>query len=160
MSSVTEDRRHSKLFEAFSRKLLEHGASVRFQAHGSSMSPAIRDGEMVYIRETRLARLRSGDIVLVNGDAGLRLHRLTVADADRDLFITRGDCGEQDDPAVRGGAIMGIAVAKEVQVGGRMVRAKLRGVGGRLLQAVARGQSIAGRLLLVTARSLFLLSSR
>ena len=87
------------------------------------MSPAIRDGEMVIVKAALLAVLRRGDIVLVKGEMGFRLHRLVVADAERDVFITRGDCGEQDDPAVSGEEILGFAVAKEVRRG----REKLQG---------------------------------
>jgi uncharacterized repeat protein (TIGR01451 family) len=147
---VIDDGPHSKLFEDFSRALLKDGAYVRFQARGSSMSPAIQNGEIVYIREATPARLRRGDIVLVKGDAGFRLHRLIVADTDRDMFITRGDCGEQDDPVVHGQAIMGIAVAKEVRVGEKMVRAKLRGMGGCFVRGVADGQRIVRRILRTT----------
>ncbi|MFZ0759512.1 MAG: hypothetical protein WAM69_06120, partial [Candidatus Sulfotelmatobacter sp.] len=110
------------------------------------MSPAVRDGEMVYVKPASEAILRRGDIVLVKGEGGFRLHRLIRANAWRDEFITRGDCGQQDDPAVRGEQILGVAVAKDVQVGRRMVRAKFRGIGGRLLRTAARGQSVAGRL--------------
>ncbi len=93
------------------------------------MSPAIRDGEMVIVKAALLAELRRGDIVLVKGEMGFRLHRLVVADVERDVFITRGDCGEQDDPAVSGEEILGLAVAKEVRLGKKNFRAKFRGTG-------------------------------
>jgi len=142
-----EDRAQSKVFEEFCRELLRSGKSIRFQARGGSMSPAIRDGEMVQVECAALGELRRGDIVLVKGEAGFRLHRLVVADAERDVFITRGDCGQQDDPAVSGEQIVGVAIAKEVRVGTRMVRAQLRGLGGRVVCCAARGQRIAARLL-------------
>src|SRR6266446_2224638 len=97
---VIDDRPQSKLFEAFSRELLRDGMCVRFEARGASMSPAIRDGEMVHVRSVDLAGLRAGDIVLAKSERGFRLHRLVLADAERDVFITRGDCGAEDDPAV------------------------------------------------------------
>ncbi len=142
-----EDRPQSMLFDSLSRELLRSGNGVRFQARGASMSPAIRDGEMVHVKSAVLAELRKGDIVLVKGEMGFRLHRLVVADAEQDVFITRGDCGQQDDPAVSGEEIVGIAVSKDVRVGTRTVRAKLRGLGGRVLCCAARGQRGANRLL-------------
>lgn len=145
MSSAT-DSPQSKLFEAFSRELLGTGSLVRFEARGASMSPAIRDGEMVHVRPAVLTELRVGDIVLVKSDGGFRLHRLVTVDVDRDVFVARGDCGLEDDPAVRGVEILGIAEAKEVRVGRRMVRAKLRGVGGRVLRGAARGQLILKKI--------------
>jgi len=107
------------------------------------MSSAIRDGEMVYVRPASEARLRRGDIVLVKSDYGFRLHRLIHANTGRDVFITRGDCALQDDPPLRREQILGVAVAKDVRIGTKMVRAKFRGAGGRFLRGAARGQSIA-----------------
>ncbi|MFZ0309284.1 MAG: C25 family cysteine peptidase [Candidatus Sulfotelmatobacter sp.] len=145
-----EDRPQSNQFESFVLDCLKHGLRVRFQARGASMSPAIRDGEMVYVRPSAEVHLRRGDIVLVKGDYGFRLHRLVKADAARDVFITRGDCGQQDDPPLRGEQILGVAVAKEVRLGRRSVRTNLRGVGGMLLRGAARGQSVANNLLRAT----------
>ena len=136
------DRPQSKLFEAITRELLRSGNGIRFQARGGSMSPAIGDGEIVHVKSAVPADLCKGSIVLVKGEMGFRLHRLVVADAEQDVFITRGDCGHQDDPAVSREEIVGIAVAKEVQVGRRIVRARMNGLGGRLLCGVARGQSM------------------
>jgi uncharacterized repeat protein (TIGR01451 family) len=110
------------------------------------MSPAIRDGEMVIVKAALLGELRRGDIVLVKGEMGFRLHRLVVADGERDVFVTRGDCGQQDDPAVSGEEILGVAVAKEVRVGGKNFRAKFRGARGRLLCGAARGQRVMARV--------------
>jgi len=137
-----EDRPQSRLFEAFTRELLREGNGIRFQARGASMSPAIRDGEMVHVRSAVPSELRKGDIVLVKGEMGFRLHRLVVADAEQDVFITRGDCGRQDDPAVSGEEIVGIAVAKEVRVGRRNFQAGFRGMGGCVLRSAARGQHV------------------
>jgi uncharacterized repeat protein (TIGR01451 family) len=111
------------------------------------MSPAIRDAEIVYVKAAALADLRVGDIVLLKGEIGRRLHRLVVADVARDVFITRGDCAEQDDPAVCGEQILGVAEAKDVRIGRSAVRASLKGVRGRFLCGAARGQRIAKRLL-------------
>ena len=137
---------HSKLFEDLSRELMQNGLSVRFQARGASMSPRIRDGEIVHVAPVVVSKLRKGDIVLTKSNHGFRIHRLVVADHEKDFFITRGDCGQQDDPPVRGDEILGIAEAKEVQVGRKIVRAKLRGSGGHMVQCAARGQVILKRL--------------
>jgi len=132
---------------------LSAGLRVRFQARGASMSPAIRDGEMVYVKPASEATLRRGDIVLVKGDCGFRLHRLIRVHAGDDLFVTRGDCGLQDDPAVRRDQILGVAVGKAVRVGGKVVQAKFQGVGGWALRCAARGQYVVGKLLKGVVRS-------
>jgi uncharacterized repeat protein (TIGR01451 family) len=124
---------------------LNAGLRVRFQARGASMSSTIRDGEMVYVRPASEADLRRGDIVLVKSDYGFRLHRLIHADAGRNFFITRGDCALQDDAAVRRDQILGVAVAKDVQLGTKIVRANFRGIGGQFLRVAARGQSLLSK---------------
>ena len=90
---MDEDRPQSRLFEAITRELLRGGNGIRFQARGASMSPAIRDGEIVHVKSVAPAELRKGEVVLVKAEMGFRLHRLVVADAEQDVFITRGDCG-------------------------------------------------------------------
>ncbi len=136
----------SKLFEEVVRPLLEQGLNVRFQALGASMSPAIRDGEVVEVTPVMVTKLRKDDIVLAKSNAGFRLHRIVAADPDKDVFITRGDCGQQNDPAVKAEQILGLARAKEVRVGRNIVQARFRGVGGWMLRCAARAQSIAAKL--------------
>jgi uncharacterized repeat protein (TIGR01451 family) len=134
-------------FEALSRELLERGLSVRFQARGASMSPCIRDGEIVYVTAVIVSKLRKGDIVLVKSHDGFRVHRIIVADPARNIFITRGDCGQQDDPLVSGEQILGLVNAKEVKLGKKSVRTNLKGIGGRLLRSAARGQYLVEKVL-------------
>jgi uncharacterized repeat protein (TIGR01451 family) len=143
---TSEDRPQSRQFESFSLECLKAGLRIRFQARGASMSPTIRNREMVYVKPASEVTLRRGDIVLVKADYGFRLHRLVVADASRDVFITRGDSSQQDDRPVRCHQILGVAVAKDVQVGTANVRANFKGMGGRLLRSVARGQSAVSKL--------------
>src|SRR5580698_7095349 len=155
----SEDRPQSRQFESFSMECLKAGLRIRFQARGASMSPAIRDGETVYVKPASEASLRRGDLVLAKSDIGFRLHRLICADVHRDVFVTRGDCGLQDDPTVRRDQILGVAVAKDVRVGTRIVRAKFRGIGGRCLRIAARGQSMLEKLIRVAAPALPLRSA-
>jgi uncharacterized repeat protein (TIGR01451 family) len=143
---TSEDRPHSRQFESFSMDCLKAGLRVRFQARGASMASTIRDGEMVYVRPASEADLRRGDIVLVKNGFGFRLHRLVRADAGRDLFITRGDGALQDDPAVGRDQILGVAVAKDVRIGTKTLRANFRGMSGRVLRIAARGQAAAAKL--------------
>src|SRR5882672_1715779 len=138
----------SRLFEDLIRDLLQRGLSVRFQARGASMSPAIRDGEIVQVTPVIVSKLRKDDIVLTKSNYGFRVHRLVIADHEKDAFVTRGDCGLENDPVLRGDQILGIAEAKEVRIGRRLVRANFKGSGGQLLRGVARGQ----RMLLAGAR--------
>jgi uncharacterized repeat protein (TIGR01451 family) len=150
---MTNSGSDSEGFEALCRQLLSQGLSVRFEARGASMSPIIRDREIVYVTPVIVSKLRKGDIVLTKGHSGFRVHRLVVTDFDKNLFITRGDCGQQDDPPVRSDQILGIVLAKEVRLGEKMVVAKLKGIGGKLLRCAARGQYAAVKLLKGIVRS-------
>ncbi|MGA8428643.1 MAG: CARDB domain-containing protein, partial [Candidatus Sulfotelmatobacter sp.] len=144
---MSNSRSDSGMFEAFTRELLKAGLRVRFEARGASMSPCIRDGEIVHITPVIVSKLRKDDIVLARSNNSFRVHRLVLVDQENDTFVTRGDCGQQDDPAVRGEEILGIATAKEVRVGRRVVRAKFDGLGGRLLRGAARSQYLLMKVL-------------
>src|SRR5450755_1726298 len=146
-TSMTNSGADSKLFEGLVRDLLEQGLRVRFQARGASMSPAIRDGEVVQITPVTVSKLREGDIVLTKSNHGFRVHRLVLADHQADTFTTKGDCGLENDLPVRANQILGIAEAKEVRVGRRIVRAKFKGLGGLVWRVAGRAQSVFAKLL-------------
>lgn len=143
---MTDARADSAIFEDLTRELLDNGMAVRFRARGASMSPAIRDGEIVLITPVIVRELRKDDIVLTKSHAGLRLHRLVLADEASDLFVTRGDCGKQDDPPLSGKQILGLVRSKEVRVGRNVVEARFKGITGAMLRCAARAQRFAGRL--------------
>jgi uncharacterized repeat protein (TIGR01451 family) len=145
----------SKLFEGVVRELLESGLSVRFQARGASMSPVICDGDIVRVTPVIVSKLRKDDIVLAKTHYGFRLHRLVMADHARDVFITRGDCGQENDPALDGAQILGLAQAKEVRIGRKVVQARLQGVVGQALQCTARAQVIANKIMKACVRRKF-----
>jgi uncharacterized repeat protein (TIGR01451 family) len=150
---MTSTGADSKLFEEVTRELLEQGMSVRFQARGASMSPAIRDGEVVQVTPVIVSKLRKDDIVLTRSKNGFRLHRIVLADHARDEFITRGDCGQENDPMLKGAQILGLAQAKEVHVGRKVVRANFRGIGGWTLRCAARAQRILSKIVKPAASS-------
>jgi uncharacterized repeat protein (TIGR01451 family) len=143
----------SEVFEAVVRELLSKGLSVRFQAHGASMSPAIRDGEFVEVTPVIVSKLRKDDIVLAKSNYGFRLHRIVFADFARDVFITRGDCGQENDPALTGAQILGLAKAKEVRIGRRLLQARFQGVMGQTLRCAARAQYVAQKLFSASSRT-------
>ena len=135
----------SEMFEEFIRPMLQQGLSVRFEARGCSMSPAIRDGEVVEVTPVRLTDLRKDDIVLAKSVTGFRLHRIVSLDTPRDIIITRGDCGQEDDPPLTGAQVLGLARAKDVRLGWTTVRASFR-LGGAIRLA-ARVQYLALKFL-------------
>lgn len=136
----------SKVFEELIRELLEQGLCVRFEARGASMSPAIRDGELVEITPVIVSKLQKGDIVLVKSNNGFRLHRIVLADDAKDVFVTKGDCGQGNDPALKAEQILGRARAKNVRIGRTVVQAEFRGIRGRTLRSAARAQHLSLKL--------------
>ncbi|MCU1349444.1 MAG: Peptidase conserved region [Acidobacteria bacterium] len=99
-------------FEATARALLADGYSIRFQAAGDSMYPAIRSGELIEVspiggRDV----LQAGDVVLFKADRGLTAHR--VVHVANGLVVTRGDNAVGNDPAVPLDALLGTVTAIE-----------------------------------------------
>lgn len=62
------------------------GATVKFTAHGNSMSPRIRDGDMVCVRPTQIAEVEQGDIVLAKVKGRWYLHLVSASSGDRVLI--------------------------------------------------------------------------
>jgi len=92
----SETRTDSRLFGGLLRTLLREGMAVRFQAHGRSMYPAIADGNVVQVEPAATPAAR-GDVVVVETNDGLRLHRVTRSSAN---LRTRGDCCVEHDGEV------------------------------------------------------------
>src|SRR6202790_356516 len=144
--SMINGRADSEMFEAISRELLNGGLCVRFQAKGSSMSPSIRDGQIINVTPVIVSKLRKDDIVLTQGDSGFRVHRLVMADHKNDTFVTKGDCGLEHDPPVRGEQILGLAATKELKVAGRVFTVTLDRRASPARQMFARAMEFAARL--------------
>ena len=138
MISAAEDKAHSQLFGLLSQALLSGGLGVRFRACGTSMVPAIRDGDLLHVQPVVVEKLREGDIVLFTAGRCFRAHRLILVDRTRDVFITRGDAGVEMDGALSSQQLLGKVVAKEDPAGlGRTVhlcgmRARVRLTGARV----------------------------
>jgi phage repressor protein C with HTH and peptisase S24 domain len=99
----SEVRSDSRLFRALSRALLDEGIAVRFRARGRSMFPAIADGDVVEISPEQ--HHGEGDVVMVDGDNGIRVHR--VVSACDGYLITHGDSCMEPDAPVSSDAIVG-----------------------------------------------------
>jgi hypothetical protein len=91
----SESRADSRLFGELLRSLTAQGIAVRFRARGRSMYPAISDNDVVQV-EAAGDNAERGDVVLVEGDGALRVHRIVSAEGD---LRTRGDCCFRDDGA-------------------------------------------------------------
>jgi hypothetical protein len=125
----SESRADSRLFRELLRSLMGQGIAVRFRAPGRSMHPAISDGELVQV-DTASHSPQRREVVLVEGDGGLRVHRVLQA---KGSMRTQGDCCFQDD----GDHVRVIGAVKIVTQGGLRSPARQR-VGSIVRRWVAR----------------------
>jgi hypothetical protein len=75
------------------------------------MLPAIYPGSYAAIVQKKPERVKTGSIVLVETDSGLRLHRFVRMDGSG--VITRGDNNDQNDPPVNASRFLGVLVDLE-----------------------------------------------
>jgi uncharacterized repeat protein (TIGR01451 family) len=97
----TIEKRDSAQFAAVCEALLERGVSVRFRAQGQSMQPNILHDDAVVVAPAHREDLRRGDVALSHGEDGFRVHRIRFADGSAGEIVTRGDAGQENDPAVK-----------------------------------------------------------
>ena len=105
---------------AVAQEVLNKGHSFRFFARGSSMSPFIRDKDVVTLVPFNAASCAPGDVVaFVLPDSGrLVVHR--VVEVARDCCRIRGDNTSEEDGVLQHALIIG-TVAR-IERGGRPVR--------------------------------------
>jgi hypothetical protein len=96
---------HHKI--ALAAEVLRSGGSIRMQAFGTSMLPTIWPGDLLSI-EGRPGRVSLGDLMLVQREQGITVHRVVACDASR--CITRGDAMPHDDPPANPVDILGRVV--------------------------------------------------
>lgn len=115
--------------------ILGRGKPVRFKAAGRSMSPMVRDGDIVVIHPFGADRPRTGDVVaFIHPAAGrLAIHRV-ICMTPRG-FIVRGDNTLMADGCIEAGSILGRVTSLERE--GRRIRMG-RGPAGLFLAALSR----------------------
>lgn len=93
-----------------SRQNLSRSLTVEICMSGSSMSPAIEDGDLVMIEPINDGRINQGDIILYQSrfDTAVihRVIRVERSSNDRTV-ITRGDAASQNDLAIPFNKILG-----------------------------------------------------
>ena len=128
------------------RAAIEHGVPLRTRARGSSMSPFIRDGDVLTIAPTDGCVPRIGDVVaFVRPDTGrLAVHRV-IARVDAG-WLVRGDNCPRPDGVVLRGAILGVLI--RVERDGRHARLGL-GAEARLIAWLQRAHILMRAVRLV-----------
>jgi signal peptidase len=103
MAVMTQVRADHKLDLA--AEVLRAGSSIRLQALGTSMLPAIWPGDVLCIERKPGDEIVPGDIVVVAREGRFFIHRL-IEKHDSE-WVTRGDSLPQNDPPVEEVQVLG-----------------------------------------------------
>jgi len=110
-------------FAELSSAILGQGGSLRFRAHGSSMSPFIQAGDLLTVQPVEAASLRVGDVVFyrTTGDRAV-VHRVVGRrmQSGHVVLATRGDAVFAPDEPVQAEHVLGRVVS--LQRGRKIIR--------------------------------------
>ena len=84
----------SKTFLGLAREILNQGSCIRFRACGYSMSPFIRDGDIIQVKPAEASSITPGDIVLYSNPDGFAVvHRVVVkkTEGERTVLLTKSE---------------------------------------------------------------------
>jgi len=101
-------------FKELAVEVLQSGKSLRFQAHGISMYPFIRHGDLVEVEPIGHKEIQRGEIVLCVLENGrLVAHRVvqTIVLQEGNYFLVQGDRFRQPDGRVPQQDVLGRVVA-------------------------------------------------
>jgi len=146
----------SAAFAELSAEILRAGKALRFQARGASMSPLVRDGDVLLVQPAQRRGVRVGDVVLCRNEMGhVVVHRVVrrLMGPTGRRFVVQGDQVARPDGVIPGAQVYGRVVAIE-RAGARLETSRPL---MRLLGALAvlrsrwnlgrgKGFALAGRL--------------
>ncbi len=93
-------------FESLAADILQGDRRLRFKAHGSSMRPFIRDGDLVEVQRIAACELERGDVALCRLEDGrLVVHRVIWAGPQE--VLVQGDAFARPDGLVAHHAVLG-----------------------------------------------------
>jgi hypothetical protein len=92
------------------RALLTDGAAVTFQAGGPSMTPTIRDGDLVEIAPVKPADIQVGHILLFEQHGRLLLHRCVRICRQNSAFIVVADAALTGTDTIPADCVLGVAL--------------------------------------------------
>lgn len=101
-------------FEGLSAEILKRGKSLRFTAHGSSMIPLVRDGDILLIDPVDPNFLHAGDVVLCQLEPGrVVVHRVISVKRTRDGLdvLIQGDHSSKPDGKINQNQVYGKLVS-------------------------------------------------
>ena len=119
----TQPLNSSEVLPELVKEVLSKGVECRFQAKGHSMSPFIKNGDILTIAPSRNNSPSVGDVVafIQPENEKLIIHRV-VKKRNNDYYV-KGDNGLETDGLIYSTNILG--VVKKVERGGKKVRISL-----------------------------------
>lgn len=139
----------SVAFAQLGQDLLRAGISVRFRARGVSMSPLVRDGDIVLVRPTGAREVRVGDVVILRAEPEhLIVHRIVRRHlrAEGTVVTVQGDQVSVPDGVFPAAQLLGRVV--EIERDGRQIE-----VGRPMMRVLGRLAAYRSRCKLVRGRS-------
>jgi len=125
-------------------EVLRENGTLRLQATGWSMLPAVLPGDTLVIDHVAPERVCQGDIVLFQRDRRLFAHRVTGRDANRKI-ATRGDSMPQADAPLQDGELLG-RITFLVRNGRLIVPKTKPSASARLVAKLVRRSTMAARV--------------
>ncbi len=101
-------------FVELAADILSKGDMLRFRAHGGSMYPFIKNGDIIKVKPMEASAIRVGDVIFYRSVRGrLFAHRVIKVDAQhgRVALVTKGDSVSSADPLVHPKQVLGQVVA-------------------------------------------------
>jgi len=84
----------NSLFDDLAADILGQGSYLRFRAHGNSMAPFIRNGDIILVEPKKASELHIGDIVFYRRAGGRHVAHRLIGKSGNDgslVLKTRGD---------------------------------------------------------------------
>lgn len=117
--------RRTLQFSWVASEILTRGNALRFRAHGRSMYPFIRDGDVVEVKPVQAAAVGLGDVVLCRyGEGRLVAHRVIGVSTEngRCVLAMKGDSARHRDAPIYSEQVLGQVIV--IERGGRKVPLK------------------------------------
>jgi len=103
--------------------ILSKGNMLHFRAHGGSMYPFIRDGDIIEVKPIEASAVRLGGVIFYRSAGGrLLAHRVIKVGAQHGqvVLVTKGDSAFGTDPLIHPEQVLGQVVA--IKRGERRIR--------------------------------------
>ena len=110
-------------FVELAADVLSKGDMLRFRAHGGSMYPFIKNGDIIEVKPVEASAVRLGDVIFYRSARGrLLAHRVIKVDAQHGqvVLVTKGDSSPGPDQLVHPEQVLGRVVV--IKRGERTIR--------------------------------------